>query len=474
MAIIAFTWIITVPVPGQAAPTTPQLLLSKGNQWTIRGVTYRSASGNGSDTGTWTRESNYTDKYLVTSRNATAIKISWSGAESWSTTANYSWVAPNGGSTKSGKRYYGTSYTIDLTTYTILAVSSKSHENEVGSPAWFLLDLAGIVPGGTVMLDWSTPNSDSRLSTPMPVSWNVRHGSVNFKGKPLSAWKVSHEGELLGWWHCQTKPSPLRHVLCTSGDVYSKGLGTEIDYFDSVYGIRLRYSISGSFLFNRIMGGWTETVSNVGQITGTNISFSLPRTMIVPGNFTVVVDGTAYNEKKAFTWAPGSTHTITINESIQGPLGVRYVFLKWSDGSNETSRTITASSTSKTYSALFKTQYELLVVSDLGNPNGTGWYDKGTEATFSVDSPQPEMGLLGLLGGKIVFQSWTGNSTGTSSASKILMDGPKTVQANWVADDSQAYTLLGEIAVVVIIAIVLAVTVLTRRGQSRIQQPHPS
>jgi hypothetical protein len=83
------------------------------------------------------------------------------------------------------------------------------------------------------------------------------------------------------------------------------------------------------------------------------------------------------------------------------------------------------------------------------------------------------MGLLGFLGGKNTFQSWTGDSNASTSASKILMNGPRIVQAKWGTDDSQAYTYLDEIAVVVIIAMVLAVIVLTRRGRRRTQQPQP-
>jgi hypothetical protein len=322
--------------------------------------------------------------------------------------------------------------------------------------------------GGTTILDWAVPNVNSTSSTLTAVPWSLSLDSINFKGNTLSAWKVSHDGELLGWWHCAIKPNPRGR--CPSGDVYSEGTATETDYFDSLYGIRLSYSISGNFLLARGGGesGWTETMSNTAQITDTNISFPSHTTISVPGNFTMIVDGTAYKGKKTFNWVLGSTHTVTINESIQESPGVRYVFLKWSDGSNDTSRTIKASSTSKTYSARVKTQYELLVVSDLGNPNGTGWYDKGTNATFSVDSSQPEPGLLGFLGGKFAFQSWAGDSNATTIASKILMNGPKTVQATWVAQNSQAYTYIGGVAVA-IIAIALAVTVSTRRKQSRIQ-----
>jgi hypothetical protein len=110
----------------------------------------------------------------------------------------------------------------------------------------------------------------------------------------------------------------------------------------------------------------------------------------------------------------------------------------------------------------YQKQYSLNLTSDYGEPEGEGWYDEGTEAKFSVTSPQPEPGILGLLGGKVVFQAWTGDSTAKSPAAKIKMDGPKTVRAVWTTDDTQAYIILGGIAAAIVVAIV-AVLLLTRR-----------
>lgn len=180
----------------------------------------------------------------------------------------------------------------------------------------------------------------------------------------------------------------------------------------------------------------------------------------------VTVDGVSYSADRlpvTSTWEIGSVHTLVVDSMISGAAGVRYVFVEWSDGSKDASRTITVTE-SADLTATFKTQYELNVASDLGDPQGSGWYDAGSTATFSVTSPQPEGGLFGSLGGKTVFQAWTGDSTENTATASIKMDGPKSVQAEWTTDDSQPYMILGGIGAAIVVVIILAFILIRRRG----------
>ena len=121
---------------------------------------------------------------------------------------------------------------------------------------------------------------------------------------------------------------------------------------------------------------------------------------------------------------------------------------------------------SSNLTATFKTQYELKVVSDLGDPQGSGWYDAGSIATFSVTSPQPETGLFGSLGGKVIFQRWTGCSTPNTAQHRtadIVMDSPKTVQAQWTTDNSVPYMILGGIGLALVVVIILALLLMRRK-----------
>ena len=197
------------------------------------------------------------------------------------------------------------------------------------------------------------------------------------------------------------------------------------------------------------------------------IQGSVPVTLgTEPNNVGVTVDGTLYKGTdlpKTFTWDPGSTHTMQVEATVEGEPGVRYVFVQWSDGSKETSRTVTATDI-LTLTATFKTQFELKIVSAYGSPQGAGWYDSGTDATFTVAPTVPDDGVLGALGGKRIFQGWKGDVAASSASATIKMNGPKTVEAEWTADDSQAYMILGGIGAAVAVIIVVALLMMRRRG----------
>jgi photosystem II stability/assembly factor-like uncharacterized protein len=190
----------------------------------------------------------------------------------------------------------------------------------------------------------------------------------------------------------------------------------------------------------------------------------------VPDNATVLIDGTTYTGAQlistAFNWDPGSTHTLQVEQIELGSPGVRYVFVKWNDGSTDLMRTITATSAGD-LSPIFKTQYQLTVSSDYDNPQGSGWYDEGATATYSVSSPTALPGILGLLGAKATFLRW--NSGTTSATSSIAMYAPNTVLAVWQTDYTLAY-----ITSTAIVAIAAVGAVFLARKRSRKPPKKPS
>ena len=91
--------------------------------------------------------------------------------------------------------------------------------------------------------------------------------------------------------------------------------------------------------------------------------------------------------------------------------------------------------------ARYKTQYFLDVNSTLGarsDPEGSGWYDGGTEAKYSVD---PSAGFWTLQS----FDRWVGDVSGTntSPSGSISMDGPKKITALWKFDFGYLGAILG-------------------------------
>jgi hypothetical protein len=282
---------------------------------------------------------------------------------------------------------------------------------------------------------------------------------------------------------------------------------------------------------------WTLTRS-------TTIEQGLLAVTVGSANLPIIVDGVSYagaELPKVFMWKIGSIHILQVNATIQGGPGVRHVFVQWSDGSKETSRTVTVSQPI-TYTVTSKTQYELKVISDFGNPTGGGWYDAGCSAPISVITPveettsvrhrfnrweggpltreatdasnsvlmdgpktikatwitqyylkvsssygavagegwydegslatfsvtpsqQPEERFLGSLGGKRIFQAWSGDSTASSANATVKMDGPKTVRARWITDYSQPYLILGGITAAIVVAAALIFMRVRRKAE---------
>ncbi len=177
----------------------------------------------------------------------------------------------------------------------------------------------------------------------------------------------------------------------------------------------------------------------------------------LPNNATVLIDGTTYTGAQlastSFNWDPGSTHTLQVEQVEIGATGVRYIFVSWPDGSTDLTRVITATRPGD-YSPVFKTQYLLTVVSDYDNPQGGGWYDEGSTATYSVSSQTLLPGILGILGARATFLRW--NTGITSTTSTTIMNGPNTVQAVWATDYTLAYMTSSIITIVAILSALFA------------------
>ena len=131
---------------------------------------------------------------------------------------------------------------------------------------------------------------------------------------------------------------------------------------------------------------------------------------------------------------PETYVTLKADKIVSGATGTRYVFLYWMvDGVryDTEAATIHVDRRQITAVAEFKVQYQLVVKSEFGTPQGSGWYDERSVAMFSVTSP------VGF-GIQQVFERWSGDSSSTSPQSTVLMNSPKTVVAVWRPD----YTVL--------------------------------
>jgi len=186
--------------------------------------------------------------------------------------------------------------------------------------------------------------------------------------------------------------------------------------------------------------------------------------------FTVATDPDGITPVSGTGWYNAGTavQTNTAAQALNGSTGTQYAFKTWLvDGTIQSGNPISIT-IDKPHKAVakYQTQYQLTVVSPngLGSPQGSGYYDAGSTAQFSVTSPT---GILI----QQVFVQWQGDYSGTSTQGSIVMDKPHTVNATWITSYTQLYIAAGALAVVVVVALLL----LRRRhgGGETVTKPAP-
>ncbi len=108
--------------------------------------------------------------------------------------------------------------------------------------------------------------------------------------------------------------------------------------------------------------------------------------------------------------------------------GTRHQFIQWEgDLSGSDPNQQVMMSGPKYVSALWTTEYELSLESELGHTVGTGWYIPNAPASFMVDTLIVETAN----DTRRTFTSWSGDFQSTAPSGSIIMDGPKSLHVNW-------------------------------------------
>jgi len=148
--------------------------------------------------------------------------------------------------------------------------------------------------------------------------------------------------------------------------------------------------------------------------------------------------------------------------TVPGESGVRHVFTGWTSGSHggysgPDNPAEVIMNNDITEMAQWKNQY-LLTIDSVIDVEGSGWYDEGETTTLSVVFPP---GFLV----RQVFKGWSGDIQSDSETVSIMMDGPKTVVAEWTTDYAQLYLLVG--VALVVVASAVALLIQRRRMEER-------
>jgi Galactose oxidase-like, Early set domain/Divergent InlB B-repeat domain/PKD domain len=197
--------------------------------------------------------------------------------------------------------------------------------------------------------------------------------------------------------------------------------GTSIVDTGLVNGTTYYYTVSASYTGGPDAGG--ESADSV-QASATPQG-STPTVQVTiqttPTGLGLSVDGTTYTSPQTFSWASGSSHTIATTSPQNGGTGVRYLWTRWSDN-GAISHTV-APTTSRTYTATFRTQYYLTMSHGTGGTvsPASGWRNSGTTVSISA-TPTNNTQV------SYSFAGWTGTGlgsySGTNNPASITMNGP--------------------------------------------------
>jgi hypothetical protein len=146
-------------------------------------------------------------------------------------------------------------------------------------------------------------------------------------------------------------------------------------------------------------------------------------------------------------WYEQGTTVLTgeAQDTIYATEGTRYVFSNWTvDNVEITDNPLSLTMDSPhQVTANYKKQYYLRIYPEYGSIVGTGWYDAGSKAEFSVS---PSAGLII----RHIFAEWGGDFKGTTPIGSVLMDQPKTVVIKWRTDYLRLYILAGVLFLVIV------------------------
>ena len=131
-----------------------------------------------------------------------------------------------------------------------------------------------------------------------------------------------------------------------------------------------------------------------------------------------------YNDLPTGMWVNAGT-SFSWSSPVAGVTGEQFVYT----GDSGLASPITGPGTD---TSTYVTQYYLTVQNGgYGSASGSGWYDAGVSAPFSI-SPTTVPGATGV---QYVLTSWSGSGTGaysgSSSSSSVTMNNPITETANW-------------------------------------------
>ena len=167
----------------------------------------------------------------------------------------------------------------------------------------------------------------------------------------------------------------------------------------------------------------------------------------VPNGVAVSVDGVNGTGGNVQLVLAAGSHFVSVPNTVQINENTRIKFRNWSDGSTDANRSV-ALNHDIVLHANYVIQYRLQVISPV-SVGGGGWYDTGTKVTLSIQSAtQPMSGIVGILGGKWIFQGWSQGEIEISRSPivSVTMNSAQIINMRWAPDYSVPAAILALIS----------------------------
>ena len=119
-------------------------------------------------------------------------------------------------------------------------------------------------------------------------------------------------------------------------------------------------------------------------------------------------------------------HTIGVENTTLANNGVRLRFSQWSNGNKTNPLTVRVESNA-TLSAEYYKEFMLTIESQYVDTKITGWYREGQTVTIPNQKPVTKGDTM------YQFDGWSEGAEGDGNNTVMVMNGPKTVRANWKA-----------------------------------------
>ncbi|MDG6990003.1 MAG: hypothetical protein JRM99_01125 [Nitrososphaerota archaeon] len=171
-----------------------------------------------------------------------------------------------------------------------------------------------------------------------------------------------------------------------------------------------------------------RVVSDSGPLAGVPVNFTY-------GGRTAMLDSDQSGVAVFGTFNDSATD-ISVPEQIQPSGQTRYVFVGLGN-STERAINVTASAPVN-FTASYATYYQFRVVSQIGNTTGSGWYQSGTSASYSIDETSS--------GGPLIYQrfsGWTGSFSSDQASGSTVITSPEFITAQWNADNTLLFAAVG-------------------------------